>query len=84
MLRLWQDRPQGRRITRRLIRGHLDWRDFRLIDGTAKKGLGRLTIAPLREIRIDDLTVLVNRPLDVGPVVACILDSGGLPSHIIS
>jgi hypothetical protein len=62
-----QDCPQRWRITRCVVcidplENHPCFRDCPLDEGPCRSG-----IAPLREIGIDDLSILIKRALDVGP-----------------
>jgi hypothetical protein len=67
MLNTGQDCAQGRRIALGLVRRHPHWCHSRLIDGASEEALCRCSIATRGEIRIDDLPILVNCAVDVGP-----------------
>ncbi len=67
VLRLWQNGPEGRWIALRLIGGHSYRRDFGLSNSAFEKDLGSFSIAPLREVGVDDLASLIDGAVDVGP-----------------
>ncbi len=54
-------------VARCLVGRHALRFDSRVFDSTREEGVGCLRIAPLRNIGIDHLAILVDRPVEVGP-----------------
>ncbi len=67
MLDVRQDGAQSWRVTRGFIRNDLLRPRIRLVDGVVKAGVCRLGVASLREGGINDLAVLIDGVVDVGP-----------------
>ncbi len=67
MLDVGQDRAERGWVTLRLVRRHPHWRHSSLGDGAFKERVRRLGIAPLGEVGVIHLAVLINRPVDVPP-----------------
>ena len=67
MLNTRQDCAQGRRIALGLVGCDTLWLHASLVDRTFEESLRCLGIPPLREVGVNDLPVLVDGTLDVGP-----------------
>ena len=67
MLYVWQHDAERWGITRGFVAGDACGCYARLTDGAFEESLRRLGVAPLREVCIDDLAVLIDRPINVGP-----------------
>ncbi len=66
MLDVRQDLPPCRRIACRCVGGHPHGRATGPVHGPLEEGLGCCRIAVLGEERVNDLAVLIDRPINVG------------------
>ncbi len=67
VLSVGNSRAERWRIAFGLVRRHSFRRYTRLVNSPLKERLRRSGVAPLRKVGVNDLAVLVNRPVDVGP-----------------
>ncbi len=67
MLDAWQDRPQRRRVTSRLVGEDTLWCTAYPSDGTYEETPRRTSVTPLAEVDVHDLAMLVDRTIAVGP-----------------
>jgi hypothetical protein len=56
-----------RRVHRRVVGDHLDWRDPDCADGALEEPAGRGRVPPGGHEHVDDLPELVDRPVDIAP-----------------
>ena len=59
---------EHRRVHRRVVGDHLDWRDPRRADGALEEPAGRCRVSPRGHEHVDDLPELVDRAVDVAPL----------------
>lgn len=68
MFNIRQDRTKCGRIALRFVGRDFLGRHTCLVDRTSEESFCGFRIVPLREIGINHLSVLVDRPIDVGPL----------------
>ena len=67
MLNAWKDRPYCRRVTSRLVGDDALRRAFCSGDRAFEESLRRSGIALLAEVSVDDLAILIDCSIAVGP-----------------
>jgi hypothetical protein len=67
MLNAWKDRPYRRRVTSRLVGDDALRRAFCSGDRAFEESLRRSGIALLAEVSVDDLAILIDCSIAVGP-----------------
>ncbi len=68
MLGIGDDDAEGRRIALGLVRRDPLWCHTRLVDRTLEERLRCLSVPSLRKVGVHDLSILVNRSVNVGPL----------------